>query len=174
GVPLPSASPGGGPTPATSLPGQRDPAAAGVFGQRRIIACRAQPPTRHPDHLRPQVPAGPPQLPHGQDTALSPPQYSRRHQPRRGRRGAQSGRQQLEPPGEQAIYGGRCSVRDGYLSGNHGEAATPQTCAPPIRLSRIRPGEVEVAAVPTSVPSLPSSSPSFLGGVQLCLLPLCG
>lgn len=50
---------------------------------------------------------------------------------------------------------GRCSVRDGYLSGNHGEAATPQTCAPPIRLSRIRPGEAEVAAVPTSV-SLPA------------------
>lgn len=83
--------------------------AGNSFGKQalpnRIPPLSSRPPPRHPDHLRPQVPAGPPQLPHGQDPALSPPQYSRCHQPRRGRRGAQSGHQQLEPPGEQAIHG---------------------------------------------------------------------
>uniref|UniRef100_A0A8D0F515 Eukaryotic translation initiation factor 4E binding protein 2 n=5 Tax=Neoaves TaxID=3078114 RepID=A0A8D0F515_STROC len=68
---------------------------------------------------------------------------------------------------------GRRSVRDGYLSGNHGEAATPQTCAHPNRLSRIRPGEVEAAAVPAGGPLPAPFSPSFWG-VQLWLHPLCG
>lgn len=43
GVPLPSASPGRLPNPCHEFAaGQRDPAAARVFGQHRIIACRAQ------------------------------------------------------------------------------------------------------------------------------------